>query len=295
MANATSSSVDGELLTSTSVSHSHSDYYGMFRSTEGSARLTLQHFLWRQQFGWSLHPSISASWRTDPPGTQRRIADVACGNGIWSFEIATDPALNSPNPLQLTGFDISPLQYPSPATYPDNVHLELWNFYDPPPDKYLGYFDVLYVRLIFLALRNGNPQPVLENFKKMLKPGGYLQWAETDMGQLPHAPDLTLIHEFSPKMFALYGVKGTHDNAWMIRLPEIIAEAGLTGVVCVRAPPRSEFGRFWWDNWCQGQREMVKLLNNKELEELFVRACAEVDERGQYPLWSNQVVVAKKI
>lgn len=47
--------------------------YPLQRQLLSSVRLYLQHWMWRRELGYILHPKISISQGT-------RIADVACGN-----------------------------------------------------------------------------------------------------------------------------------------------------------------------------------------------------------------------
>lgn len=85
----------------------------------------------------------------------------------------------------------------------------MWNFFDPVPDKYVGRFDVVHVRLIVGAVIKKDKDPVVKNLVKLLskfslcphsrdcascqqhmtfiiiititnspEPGGYLQWQE---------------------------------------------------------------------------------------------------------------------
>lgn len=55
-----------------------------------------------------------------------------------------------------------------------------WNLFNEPPAEFIGYFDVVHVRLVTVVVKNNDPRPVLANLTKLLKPGGYLQWDETD-------------------------------------------------------------------------------------------------------------------
>lgn len=77
--------------------------------------------------------------------------------------------------------------------------MHTWDIFEEPPEEFLGYFDVVHVRLITVVVENNNPRPVLANLTKMLSmcnlvsiscthskltlltgPGGYLQWDEVD-------------------------------------------------------------------------------------------------------------------
>ncbi|KAI9871737.1 MAG: hypothetical protein M1830_002509 [Pleopsidium flavum] len=49
-----------------------------------------------------------------------------------------------------------------------------------PPAQLVGQFDIVHVRLITLVIKDNNALPVINNLRKLLKPGGYLQWDEVD-------------------------------------------------------------------------------------------------------------------
>lgn len=58
--------------------------------------------------------------------------------------------------------------------------MHTWNLFQEPPPQFVGYFDVVHVRLITVVVKNNDPRPLLANLTKLLKPGGYLQWGEVD-------------------------------------------------------------------------------------------------------------------
>jgi hypothetical protein len=69
---------------------------------------------------------------------------------------------------KITGLDISSEQYPPAWTVPANVSFDLWNFFDSVPDKYVGRFDVVHVRLIVGAMIKKDKDPVVKNLVKLL-------------------------------------------------------------------------------------------------------------------------------
>ena len=95
---------------------------------------------------------------------------------IWLHDFAQD----KPASVELHGFDISLDQVVAGNWLPGNIHMHTWNIFDEPPEKFLGYFDVVHVRLITVVVKNDDPRSVLANLTKLLKPGGYLQWDEVD-------------------------------------------------------------------------------------------------------------------
>ncbi|KAF4122758.1 hypothetical protein GMORB2_7065 [Geosmithia morbida] len=146
------------------------DPYALMRDCNANSRLTAQHYLWKDLLGFLSHPDIPVADR------DLKVADVATGNGIWLQDFGRD----KPDSVDLHGFDISLDQVVAEPWLPENVHMHTWNLFEEPPAEFVGYFDVVHVRLITVVIRNDDPRPVLENLTKLLKSGGYLQWDEVD-------------------------------------------------------------------------------------------------------------------
>jgi hypothetical protein len=67
--------------------------YPLEYSHRASVRLNLQHLLWRETFGFSIHPSIqvtATSGDGEKNDTALNIADVACGTGLWLMDVARE-------------------------------------------------------------------------------------------------------------------------------------------------------------------------------------------------------------
>ncbi|KAL8722511.1 MAG: hypothetical protein Q9225_001027 [Loekoesia sp. 1 TL-2023] len=209
--------------------------YPLQRQLLSSIRLYIQHWMWRRELGYLLHPAI-------PVGEGTRIADIACGNCAWLIDVARE------NPAaQIHGFDISPAQFPHSAWLPRNVKVSTLDILKPVPDKLRGQYTVVHVGLLVLVVQQDNPLPILENLLTLLstclhppcqslsffgypapaphlrsdtfliplEPGGYLQWDEADFGGLyvnsPH-PDISCaaLGELKVKVHSLLqATKGT--------------------------------------------------------------------------------------
>ncbi|KAF2811997.1 S-adenosyl-L-methionine-dependent methyltransferase [Mytilinidion resinicola] len=151
-------------------SHVPSDSYILQRHYAASARLNLQHHLYRQAIGYLLHPSI-------PIQEDMKVADIACGTGIWLLDLAD---AFPPNAI-LDGFDISADQFPHESTLPPNVTFGVLDGMKEIPEELVGKYDVVRVSLIVLVVKDGEPGGWIENLMRLLKPGGYLQWTEGNM------------------------------------------------------------------------------------------------------------------
>jgi hypothetical protein len=116
-------------------------------------------------------------------------------------------ARENPSLAELHGFDVSLDQVCPKPWLPASMHMHTWDIFKEPPQEFVGYFDVVHVRLITVVIKNNDPRPVLANLTKLLsrlitrwlpyamylnvsnvvlffaislEPGGYLQWDEVD-------------------------------------------------------------------------------------------------------------------
>lgn len=48
------------------------------------------------------------------------------------------------------------------------MHIHAWDVFEDPDPKFLGYFDVVHVRLLTVVIKDDDPQPVLTNITKLL-------------------------------------------------------------------------------------------------------------------------------
>lgn len=144
------------------------DNYIITRNAGEGERLELQHRMTISCQGYYLHPDISVP-------SSARIGEVCTGTAIWLREVA---AANSS--AECHGFDLSDAMYPSQDKLPTNVKLHLADIKKPFEDRWLGYFDVVHIRLIAAAMRVEEWGPAVRNVVTLLKPGGWLQWVEDD-------------------------------------------------------------------------------------------------------------------
>ncbi|RDA94322.1 hypothetical protein CP533_3771 [Ophiocordyceps camponoti-saundersi (nom. inval.)] len=165
---------------------SHADDYVLGRSLPHSTRLDAQHLLWIMHLGYVLHPDI-------PIREDMKIADIGCGTAIWLLDISR----SLPRSAQLHGYDISDSLFPSRSLWPENVSLDLLNSMDDPPESLVGQYDVVHLRMWCSNFRidTKNVNVLIRSVKKMLKPGGYMQWEEADLRRQVVQPEAAREHE----------------------------------------------------------------------------------------------------
>ncbi|KAH1631441.1 hypothetical protein LV164_004483 [Aspergillus fumigatus] len=206
---------------------SASDPYRLNRNIAASTRLSLQHYIWKENMGYLLHPSIDVS-RPD-----LAIADVGTGTAIWILDLLRQ----LPN-AKFHGFDISSEQYPAPGFLPPNVSLSKLDILGEIPEEYREKFDVVHARLLVQVVNQAgsDPVPVIRNMMKLLKPGGYLQWEEPndDASKRPIVKaDPANSSENAEKLLQRLDARfrAATPASWSVALAETFKEQGLQNVV----------------------------------------------------------------
>lgn len=106
---------------------------------------------------------------------------------IWMTEIKYDDAWKTHN-LKLDGYDINPVLFPAATFLPANFSLHQLDLFNELPAEVVGAFDVVHVRAFCSLIRHNDPSKALQQMVKMLKPGGWLQWEESDQNSYKAIP-----------------------------------------------------------------------------------------------------------
>ncbi|KAI0118234.1 S-adenosyl-L-methionine-dependent methyltransferase [Nemania sp. FL0031] len=137
-------------------------------------RLNLQHHLFNDMMQNDLLPPHIATSLSSSP-TPPKVLEIATGTGIWLSEIAKTLSPDA----ELVGLDFDTSKFPAPSSLAPNITLRQANMFEPFPSDLLGEFDVVNIRLIIFALKDGYGTNLVKNLMTLLKPGGYIVWAET--------------------------------------------------------------------------------------------------------------------
>jgi 2-polyprenyl-3-methyl-5-hydroxy-6-metoxy-1,4-benzoquinol methylase len=142
-------------------------------------RLNVQHHLFSDIMqGDLLPPHIASGLKASRPAP--KVLEIATGTGIWLTEMAKTLSPDA----ELVGLDFDTSKFPSQSFLPPNVTLRQANMYEPFPSDLHGRFDVVHVRLIIFALKEGQGTDLVRNLMTLLRPGGHIVWAETGPGML---------------------------------------------------------------------------------------------------------------
>ncbi|KAH8432922.1 uncharacterized protein LDX57_010555 [Aspergillus melleus] len=198
------------------------DKYVFPRDYLDNDRINLQHYLWVRLFGYLLHPSIP----TENPCL--KVADIGTGTGIWLSDL-TDKL---PPSVELHGLDISFAATAPPEWLPSNIKLRQWDVLSDPPQDLLEAFDVVHIRLFSLVLSNNDVNSVLGRLQGLLKPGGYLQWAEPDMSTW--RTEKTSSHNKADALEQILKLSQGDDArlrpTWVPNLPTLFRNQGLEDI-----------------------------------------------------------------
>ena len=73
-----------------------------------------------------------------------------------------------PSDCKLDGYDISSAQFPPPELLPSTIHLQQHDVLKPLGEKYLGYYDIIAVRLLVTALADDEWEKAVGNLIQYL-------------------------------------------------------------------------------------------------------------------------------
>ncbi|KAF2726502.1 UMTA methyltransferase family protein-like protein [Polyplosphaeria fusca] len=251
--------------------------YALKRDYSASTRLTAQHYLWKDALKFDLHPSIQID------KSHARIADVATGNGIWLL----DTARTFPETTQFDGFDISLDQCPPQAWLPENIHLHTWNIFDEPSEDFVEAFDVVHIRLITVAVQNNDPRPIINNLRRLLKPGGYIQWDEADSVDW----SVKSVHPFIDTIHVKESFQqlcGNHD--WKRNMMQTLNENGFQGSSTHRIEYDYTMARLWNDVYMSTWDEFAKVVLKTPEESQRLASDAMDQVREGAAIWCAKLV-----
>ena len=229
--------------------------YMLDRSYAAAGRLNYQFFLWRDTFGFNIHPSIPLAEH------HVKIADVATGTSIWLTHVAREHPT-----AELYGFDISLAQAPPKQWLPANVTLETWNVFHDVPESLLERFDVVHVRLLCLVVESSDPRPILRNLKRLLKPGGYLQWDELNFPDscvktADPSTQTPALHEL------LDTIRSQGRTFWALRLAEIATDEGFEDATLYHYDDKRDLAKANNESCFLVMEEFASRLMSDNLEE----------------------------
>lgn len=272
--------------------------YILTRNFLSSARLTYMHKILTTRQGYLLHSTIASSLDLDASRSSSgvQILDLAAGNGIWAVDLAQFLA-DRKRPAHITCLDISDAMFPPKQSWRENMSFGTWSIFGDVKDEYIGRFDVIHIRFIVSVLFQDikRRDVVIENVKKMLKPGGWLQWAEPpppSYGEVKILGDGTC--EIEAKQLDATAIAEKYfpisvGSMWMNELDKFVSDSGFGEVEGHWVPMMLENAKWEADLFAwnvqeihQGLLNMPHVIGNgaKEIIEASNRLLGEIN-RGE--------------
>lgn len=156
---------------------------------------------------------------------------------------------------------------------PANVTLTQLDILGPIPEHLHGAFDIVTVRAFTTCIVGGNTSPFLQAARKLLKPGGYLQWIEATTPRM-HAvsPDPSGDSKENcdrlAKFFAARYNGGDKANfAWLWDIPSHLGREGFEVVHDEFSEIPTFLYKGWTDNLMNLFERVVMGLPETVLEE----------------------------
>ncbi|RKP10327.1 S-adenosyl-L-methionine-dependent methyltransferase, partial [Thamnocephalis sphaerospora] len=191
--------------------HNHpSAPYPMPNDMEEMERLEQQHILLR---------SVLKQNYVAPLDEPRRALDVGCGSGVWMLDMAHE----FPD-CQFFGVDLSNV-FPEEGV-PDNCVFKVANalhrlrFADES-------FDYIHQRLLGYGIPRRHWPKLCREYKRLLRPDGWIEFAETDGRYFRTGPAGEQINSWLKNMCAARGVEPRR----CCLLPEILPDVGFPVVL----------------------------------------------------------------
>ncbi|KAI0903410.1 hypothetical protein F4823DRAFT_618674 [Ustulina deusta] len=220
-------------------------------------RLNRQHRLFDDMMQNDLlppHIASSLSTSSTPP----KILEIATGTAVWLSEIAK----TLPPDAELVGLDYDTSKFPSSLA--PNITLRQANMYEPFPSDLLGKFDVVNVRLIVFALKEGQGTELVTNLMTLLKPGGYIVWAETSPLLSSAEPPSLAWFKFQEVNWRFANKVGRDQNL-PLGMIHYLKEAGCVECDDKAYPGNSQLYTHNKEDWISRTNVHVKMLADQSL------------------------------
>ncbi|RYP55409.1 hypothetical protein DL769_010195 [Monosporascus sp. CRB-8-3] len=196
-----------------------------------------------------------------------------------------------PISVELHGFDISLDQVGPKPWLPANIRMHIWNIFEEPPHQFVGYFDIVHVRLITVVIRGNDPRPVLANLTKPLKPGGYLQWDEVDTISC----SIKTVPGMSAQNLDKLNSQLKGRDTWKYNLRQSMDQNGYAGLQLYTYQYGLDVARFWNDIYVSTWKEFAgNVLKTPEVSRELERKGMDEARNGAAILTPKLVWVARK-
>lgn len=283
------------------------DAFWTSRNFKTSARLHLQHYLFQNTLGYVLEPRIQKQYSS---AKTVRVADLACGNGVWLSDLADVLSAQGGVTAELEGFDKNPVNFPAAKYLSSSINLkELDILAKPLPQELVGVYDIVHIRAFCSIIRNEDIGPLVSTALSLLKPGGWLQWEELRYDDFhSEAPSSDVSKAFCDSIIQILEAGGKAQGntyGWLPRLEPLVKEQGLVDVEVLHATKKGRDYKAWTEDFLDVWEDLVpyfptlaskpdSLMSREKYTELFDGAVGETEKGVVLNTGSIVTVVARK-
>ncbi|TFK39535.1 S-adenosyl-L-methionine-dependent methyltransferase [Crucibulum laeve] len=175
-------------------------------------RLTIQHLMWRRAFeGRLLYAPVTLK-----DGDE--VLETGTGTGVWLLDLAKE----YPGSVNLHGTDIEPNLFPK--SHPENIHFSLASVTALSRD-WDNKFNLVNQRFLVAALKKSEWPIALEELRRVLAPGGWLQLFE------PAAREAgSTMARMQAITACLYELQGLTGYILTRQLPDMLKNLGFVNI-----------------------------------------------------------------
>ncbi|MCJ1427829.1 hypothetical protein MMC29_005735, partial [Sticta canariensis] len=159
---------------------------------------------------------------------------------------------------------------------PQTVRLIEQDIYSPLPEDMVGKYDIVHVQMFLLCVKDNDPIPLIQKFIQLLKPGGYLHWAEVDpdANQTVKTVRSSSSTEATEELMEFLSKPREYKGfGWISQLESVLIQEGLAAVTVDRTPNAESYQGFWNTNFLMLGEEYSSLM-------LHGKPSAEVNQNA---------------
>ncbi|RYO84683.1 hypothetical protein DL766_005919 [Monosporascus sp. MC13-8B] len=203
-----------------------------------------------------LPPHIAAELSTKPSPS---VLELATGSAVWLRELAKV----LPASAELVGLDFNTVKFPK--ALPENIKLGFADMYQPFPEQLHDRFDVVHIRLFVCAAKKGMGVWLARNALSLLRPGGWLVWAETGDLHFAAQPPSRALFKYQELTYAFVMAVG-RDIEIPLSMLSYLRDAGYTDCDEKTHPYNSCLYRPHRDGFLSSEQQMVTAFMRQGLQ-----------------------------
>ncbi|KAL1920789.1 uncharacterized protein VTP21DRAFT_11424 [Calcarisporiella thermophila] len=265
--------------------------YILPQDEEEAGRLQARHYVYKNLLSGNFSAPVQKELEEGI-----RVLDAGCGPGSWTMEMAAKYRKST-----FIGVDICSQLLPLPNLHPTNCIFRQVNLGKPLPFPN-EHFDYIYMRAMGLAFTSSQWRWVLKELRRVLKPGGSIEWIEYDLEFRQRGPAFTSLNN---EMWACLKKNGI-DPVLGRKMVEHLSSAGFKSEAARSSYVSVPLGR--WGGWCGEMARtdfisamralrpaMLQSMNNTTNEEIEAKVLECLDEFEEYKTYMNiYLCVARK-